>query len=172
MQDDAAVLKAKEALEAGRVADEKLLAQDAKRQEMTRLQKEEAEGLKKQQEQAKQQTEKAKKTDDADSDDKSKKPKRLRNTSGADGRKQLHVAKKNPSRKLKKKDRTRLSQKIQEEQAQHGFQKPIEKVVHEVSIPSFLDAWHLVLIIFHLLHDQPLKPLLLSILPHHLAWAL
>jgi hypothetical protein len=45
-------LKAKEALEAGRVADEKLLAQDAKRQEMTRLQKEEAEGLKKQQEQA------------------------------------------------------------------------------------------------------------------------
>jgi hypothetical protein len=38
------------------------------------LQKEEAEGLKKQQEQAKQQTEKAKKTDDADSDDKSKKP--------------------------------------------------------------------------------------------------
>jgi hypothetical protein len=40
---------------------------------MTRLQKEEAEGLKKQQEQAKQQTEKAKKTDDADSDDKSKK---------------------------------------------------------------------------------------------------
>ncbi|VVM20318.1 Translation initiation factor 2 [uncultured Gammaproteobacteria bacterium] len=103
---------------------------------MTRLQKEEAEGLKKQQEQAKQQTEKAKKTDDADSDDKSKKPKRLRNTSGADGRKQLHVAKKNPSRKLKKKDRTRLSQKIQEEQAQHGFQKPIEKVVREVSIPD------------------------------------
>jgi translation initiation factor IF-2 len=49
-------LKAKEALEAGRVADEKLLAQDSKRQEMTRLQKEEAEGLKKQQEQAKQQT--------------------------------------------------------------------------------------------------------------------
>ncbi len=136
VQDDAAVLKAKEALEAGRKADEKLLAQDAKRQEMTRLQKEEAEGLKKQQEQAKQQTEKAKKTDDADSDDKSKKPKRLRNTSGADGRKQLHVAKKNPSRKLKKKDRTRLSQKIQEEQAQHGFQKPIEKVVREVSIPD------------------------------------
>jgi hypothetical protein len=37
----------------------RILAQDAKRQEMTRLQKEEAEGLKKQQEQAKQQTEKA-----------------------------------------------------------------------------------------------------------------
>jgi translation initiation factor IF-2 len=139
VQDDVAVLKAKEALEAleaGREADEKLLAQDAKRQEMTRLQKEEAEGLKKQQEQAKQQTENTKKTGDANSDDKSKKPKRLRNTSGADGRKQLHVAKKNPSRKLKKKDRTRLSQKIQEEQAQHGFQKPIEKVVHEVSIPD------------------------------------
>jgi translation initiation factor IF-2 len=139
VQDDVAVLKAKEALEAleaGREADEKLLAQDAKRQEMTRLQKEEAEDLKKQQEQAKQQTENTKKTGDANSDDKSKKPKRLRNTSGTDGRKQLHVAKKNPSRKLKKKDRTRLSQKIQEEQAQHGFQKPIEKVVHEVSIPD------------------------------------
>ena len=139
VQDDAAALKAKEALEVGREADEKLLVQDAKRQEMTRLQKEEVEGLKKQQEQAKQQTENAKKAGDVGSDDKSKddkKPKRLRNTLGAGGRKQLHVAKKNPGRKLKKKDRTRLSQKIQEEQAQHGFQKPIEKVVHEVSIPD------------------------------------
>jgi len=29
-----------------------------------------------------------------------------------------------------------LSQKVQEEQAQHGFQKPVEKVIHEVAIPE------------------------------------
>lgn len=133
VQVDEAALKAKEALKAGREADEKLLAQDAKRQEMTRLQQEKTEDLKKQKEQA----ENAKKVGDADDENKSKeakKPKRLRNTPSTGGRQQLHVAKKNPNRKLKKKDRTRLSQKIQEEQARHGFQKPIEKVVHEVSI--------------------------------------
>jgi translation initiation factor IF-2 len=46
------------------------------------------------------------------------------------------VARHNPNRKLKKKDRTRLSQKTQEEQAQHGFQKPAEKVIHEVAVPD------------------------------------
>ena len=40
----------------------------------------------------------------------------------------------NPKRKLKKKERTRLSLKIQEEQAQHGFNKPVEKVVHDVYV--------------------------------------
>ncbi|KAA0448965.1 MAG: FMN-binding protein, partial [Candidatus Thioglobus sp.] len=63
-----------------------------------------------------------------------KKPKRLRNA-GDGGREQLHVAKKT-NRKLKKKDRTRLSQKAQEDQAQHGFQKPTEKVVREIAVPE------------------------------------
>lgn len=141
VQDNESILKAKVALEAGRIADEKLLAQDAKRQEMVRLQKEKEQDLKKQQKATTKQAEEAKKADTTKVDNKqtaAKKPKRLRNVSTTSTRKQLHVAKKNPNRKLKKKDRTktRLSQKIQEEQAQHGFQKPVEKVVHEVFVPE------------------------------------
>ncbi|MDC9726893.1 MAG: translation initiation factor IF-2 [Candidatus Thioglobus sp.] len=141
-----AALAAQAALEVGREADEKLLAQDAKRLEMIRLQKEQAEALKGQQAAVKQEQEEVKKTEEVKAaqpkEDKSaeeKKPKRMRNTaapSGNAGRRQLHVAKHNPNRKLKKKDRTRLSQKTQDEQAQHGFQKPVEKVVHEVAVPE------------------------------------
>ena len=133
--DNEAALKAQAALDAGRDADEKLLAQDAKRQEMTRLQKDQVQAQKEQQEATKQKTkdEAANKTTTPAED---KKPKRLRNTPSSNGRRQLHVARHNPNRKLKKKDRTRLSQKIQEEQAQHGFQKPVEKVIHEVAVPD------------------------------------
>ena len=125
--DNEAALKAQAALDSGRDADEKLLAQDAKRQEMTRLQKEQQEAVKqKAQEEAKKPT--------APAED--KKPKRLHKAPSNNGRRQLHVARHNPNRKLKKKDRTRLSQKTQEEQAQHGFQKPAEKVIHEVAVPD------------------------------------
>ena len=125
--DNEAALKAQAALDSGRDADEKLLAQDAKRQEMTRLQKEQQEAVKqKAQEEAKKPT--------APAED--KKPKRLHKAPSSNGRRQLHVARHNPNRKLKKKDRTRLSQKTQEEQAQHGFQKPVEKVIHEVAVPD------------------------------------
>ena len=125
--DNEAALKAQAALDSGRDADEKLLAQDAKRQEMTRLQKEQQEAVKqKAQEEAKKPT--------APAED--KKPKRSHKAPSNNGRRQLHVARHNPNRKLKKKDRTRLSQKTQEEQAQHGFQKPVEKVIHEVAVPD------------------------------------
>jgi translation initiation factor IF-2 len=128
--------KAKQALEDGLAVDEKLLEQDVKRKEMMQKQQQETENLKQQQAQAKQEEEYSKKATDAPEDKEQKKPKRLRNATSADnGRKQLHVAKKT-NRKLKKKDRTRLSQKIQEEQAQHGFQKPVEKVTHEVAVPE------------------------------------
>ncbi len=130
------VAKAKAALEAGHEKDEKLLEQDAKRKEMTQKQKQDDEDLKKQQTEAKQEAENTKKAPE-DKKEEAKKPKRLRNAGspGVGGRTQLHVAKKT-NRKLKKKDRTRLSQKIQEEQAQHGFQKPVEKVIHEVAVPD------------------------------------
>ncbi|ALE52508.1 translation initiation factor IF-2 [Candidatus Thioglobus autotrophicus] len=143
-----AALAAQAALDAGRDADEKLLAQDAKRLEMVRLQKEQADALKTQKDTANQEQETAKTEDKVEEKaaEKSKeakpaedkKPQRLRNTANnkAPGRKQLHVARHNPNRKLKKKDRTRLSQKIQEEQAQHGFQKPVEKVMHEIAVPE------------------------------------
>ncbi|MDG2395688.1 translation initiation factor IF-2 [Candidatus Thioglobus sp.] len=141
-----AALAAQAALEAGREADEKLLAQDAKRLEMIRLQKEQAEALKAQQENTKQEKEADKPKEEKPKEQKSKeekskedkKPKRLRKSTPSGntaGRRQLHVAK-HTNRKLKKKDRTRLSQKIQEEQAQHGFQKPIEKVIHEIAVPD------------------------------------
>jgi translation initiation factor IF-2 len=128
------------ALDAGRDADEKLLVQDAKRLEMVRLQKAQAETLEAQKETAKQAqaqevVKKVEKPKVADKSKEDKKSKRLHNVpSGNNTRKQLHVARHNPNRKLKKKDRTRLSQKVQEEQAQHAFQKPVEKVVHEVAI--------------------------------------
>jgi translation initiation factor IF-2 len=143
-----AALAAQAALEAGRDADEKLQAQDAKRLEMIRLQKEQADALKAQKNTASQEIDvvKAEKPKEAKPAEKpkeakpaeDKKPQRLRNSANnkAPGRKQLHVAKHNPNRKLKKKDRTRLSQKIQEEQAQHGFQKPVEKVMREIAVPE------------------------------------
>jgi len=133
--DNDAALKAQAALDAGRDADEKLLAQDAKRQEMTRLQKDQAQAQKEQQEAAKQKT-KDEATNKTTPPAEDTKPKRLHKAPSKNGRRQLHVARHNPNRKLKKKDRTRLSQKTQEEQAQHGFQKPVEKVIHEVAVPD------------------------------------
>ena len=129
-----AAIKAREALEAGKAADEKMREQDAKRQEMTRLQKEQEAALKAQAEQAKQAQTQPETAEKKPEEAEAKKPKRLRNASEAKPREQLHVAKKNPKRKLKKKDRTRLSQKVQDEQAQHAFQKPVEKVVHTVEV--------------------------------------
>ena len=133
--DNDAALKAQAALDAGRNADEKLLAQDAKRQEMTRLQNDQAQAQKEQQEAAKQKT-KDEATNKTTTPAEDTKPKRLHKAPSKNGRRQLHVARHNPNRKLKKKDRTRLSQKTQEEQAQHGFQKPVEKVIHEVAVPD------------------------------------
>ncbi len=137
-----AALAAQAALDASREAEAKQAEQDAKRQEMIRLKQEQEEAIKAQQQNAKKEQEAAKEEKKAKEEEKpkeDKKPKRLRNAPDAkntNNRKQLHVAKHNPNRKLKKKDRTRLSQKIQEEQAQHGFQKPVEKVVHEVAVPE------------------------------------
>ena len=133
-----AAQKAREALEAGRAADEKMREQDAKRQEMIRLQKEQTEALKAQQEQAKQeqaqeQVKQEQATPAKAADQEEKKPKRLRNAP-TPRRAELHVANKNPKRKLKKKDRTRLSQKVQDEQAQHAFQKPVDRVVHTIEV--------------------------------------
>ena len=43
------------------------------------------------------------------------------------------------SRKLKKKDKTRLSQQLREEQTtQHQFVKPVDKVIYEVKIPEVI----------------------------------
>lgn len=44
----------------------------------------------------------------------------------------------NINRKLKKKSKTKLSQRLQEEQDQHAFQKPVEKIVHEVKVPDMI----------------------------------
>ncbi|MEO1917071.1 MAG: translation initiation factor IF-2 [Candidatus Thioglobus sp.] len=132
--DNEAALKAQAALDSGRDADEKLLAQDAKRQEMTRLQKDQAQAQKDQQTAVKQKAQEETKKPTTAAEE--KKPKRLHKAPNNKGRRQLHVARHNPNRKLKKKERTRLSQKTQEEQAQHGFQKPVEKVIHEVAVPD------------------------------------
>ncbi|WXU00508.1 MAG: Translation initiation factor IF-2 [Catillopecten margaritatus gill symbiont] len=135
-EDEEQAAKAQEALDAGREADEKLLEQDAKRKESTQKQKQDAQDLKNQQAEAKKEAEAKKAPEDKPQE--VKKSKQFRNANaGSPGAKrtQLHVAKKT-NRKLKKKDRTRLSQKTQEEQAQHGFQKPVDKVIHEVAVPD------------------------------------
>jgi translation initiation factor IF-2 len=131
-------IKAQEALKAGQEADEKLQVQDAKRQEMIRLQKEQEQKHKDQKDEANKKTQDPVPVTDSatDSSNKYKKQKRLRNAPVTNKRAQLHVAHHNPKRKLKKKDRTRISLKIQEEQAQHGFKRPVEKVIHEVHIPE------------------------------------
>ena len=142
--------KAQEALEAGRLAEEKHQAQDAKRHGVIKEKKEQEAARQVQKEQqeteAKTQTiavteaeKSAKVKADAPKAKETKPPQRLRNAgtpSTPPRRKQLHVARHNPGRKLKKKDRTRLSQKVQDEQAQHGFHKPVDKIIYEVAIPE------------------------------------
>ena len=150
--DDAAILKAKEALEAGRLAEQKDEEHDAKRNDMVRQQKvknEELQAQKTQKEltEKEEQAKKDKEKLEAEKDqDKKKGPKRLRSTSdSAPKRKELHVAKHNPNRKLKKKERTQISQKVQDEQAQHGFHKHVEQIKHEVLIPETIKISELAL---------------------------
>ncbi|HIL42662.1 MAG TPA: translation initiation factor IF-2 [Gammaproteobacteria bacterium] len=128
-----AAIKAQEALRVGKEADEKLSAQDDKRKEVIRLQKEKEQAQKSINDGAKEKTQETTTEKDAPKK-KTKGAKHQRNESGAGKRKQLHVAHHNPKRKLKKKDRTKISLKMREEQAQHGFNKPVEKVIHDVYI--------------------------------------
>jgi translation initiation factor IF-2 len=150
---DEVVSKAREALEAGRLAEQKDQEHDAKRHEVVRQQKIKTEELKAQDIQNK-----AAKKDELANKDKEKKvevekakedkkqPKRLRSTvKPASRQKQLHVAKHNPNRKLKKKERTQISQKVQDEQAQHGFHKPVEPITREVYIPETIKISELAL---------------------------
>ncbi len=141
--DDDAILKAREALEAGRLSEEKDELHDAKRNDVVRKQKVKNEELLAQKTQnevveKEEQAKKEKEKSEAEkSNDLKKSPKRLRTTpSPASNRKQLHVARHNPNRKLKKKERTHISQKTQDEQAQHGFHMPVEPVKHEIFIPE------------------------------------
>ena len=141
--DNASVLKAKEALEAGRIAEQKDEEHDAKRNDMVRQQKIKNEEIQAQKtlkeladKEEKEKREKEKIEADKQKDNK-KGPKRLRSApEPTPKRKELHVAKHNPNRKLKKKERTKISQKVQDEQAQHGFHMPVEPIKHEVLIPE------------------------------------
>jgi translation initiation factor IF-2 len=155
-----AAAAAQQALEEGRKADEKLLEQDAKRLEVIRQKQLQEQNLKgeqpapieteepkttevvaeakpivKTEEPPKKATEIKKPAKTAED----KKPKRLRTTPSNTGNQRRYNNRggnTGGNRKLKKKDRTRLSQKTQDEQAQHGFQKPVEKIIHEVAIPD------------------------------------
>ena len=149
---DEVVSKAREALEAGRLAEQKDQEHDAKRHDMVRQQKIKTEELKAQKSQNKTSEKNDLTNKDKDKvevekakEDK-KQPKRLRSTSTpASRQKQLHVAKHNPNRRLKKKERTQISQKVQDEQAQHGFHKPVEPITREVYIPETIKISELAL---------------------------
>ena len=150
---DEAVLKAREALEAGRLAEQKDQEHDAKRHDMVRQQKIKTEELKAQKSQNKtsEKDELANKDKEKVEVEKAKEdkkqPKRLKVyvRQPASRQKQLHVAKHNPNRKLKKKERTQISQKVQDEQAQHGFHKPVEPITREVYIPETIKISELAL---------------------------
>jgi len=140
---DEAATKARQALEEGRLAEEKTQVQDAKLHDMVRQKKEQDEKLLAQKTQRENESNEQKqksndKKPEAEKTKSSKKtPKRLRNATATDTkRKELHVARHNPNRKLKKKERTKLSQKVREEQAQHAFHKPVDPIIHEVKIPE------------------------------------
>ena len=150
--DNEAVLKAKEALEAGRLAEQKDEERDAKRNDMVRQQKiknEELQAQKSLKELAEKEEREKREKEKAEADkakEKKKGPKRLRSTpEPTPKRKELHVAKHNPNRKLKKKERTQISQKVQDEQAQHGFHMPVEPIKHEVLIPETIKISELAL---------------------------
>ncbi|MCS5634464.1 MAG: translation initiation factor IF-2 N-terminal domain-containing protein, partial [Candidatus Marinimicrobia bacterium] len=149
---DEVILKAQEALKAGRLADQKDQEYDAKRQDMTRQQKIKNEELiaQKNHKELVAKIQEEKKTTESPVPEKAKEtkkqPKRLRNISGVPSkRRQLHVAHHNPNRKLKKKERTQISQKVQDEQAQHGFHMPVEPITHEVLIPETIKISELAL---------------------------
>ena len=149
---DEEILKAQEALHAGKLADQKDQEHDAKRQDMIRQQKIKDEELKVQtnNKELVSKKQEGKKTTESPVPEKAKEtkkqPKRLRNISGTPSkRKELHVAHHNPNRKLKKKERTQISQKVQEEQAQHGFHMPVEPITHEVLIPETIKISELAL---------------------------
>ena len=150
--DNEAVLKAKEALEAGRLAEQKDEERDAKRNDMVRQQKiknEELQAQKSLKELAEKEEKEKREKEKAEADkaqEKKKGPKRLRSApEPTPKRKELHVAKHNPNRKLKKKERTQISQKVQDEQAQHGFHMPVEPIKHEVLIPETIKISELAL---------------------------
>jgi len=146
-------LQAQEALKAGRLAEQKDQEHDAKRQNMMLQQKiknEELIAQKNHKELAVKIQEEKKTTESPAPEKKAKEtkklPKRLRNISGVPSkRKELHVAHHNPNRKLKKKERTQISQKVQDEQAQHGFHMPVEPITHEVLIPETIKISELAL---------------------------
>ena len=149
---NAEVIKAKEALEAGRIAEQKDEERDAKRNDIVRQQKiknDEVEAQKNQKEivdKEEQEKRDKEKLEAEKAKDKKKGPKRLRSAPDTPPkRKELHVAKHNPNRKLKKKERTKISQKVQDEQAQHGFHMPVEPIKHEILIPETIKISELAL---------------------------
>ena len=150
--DNADVIKAKEALEAGRIAEQKDEERDAKRNDIVRQQKmknDELQAQKTQKDIADKEEQEKRDKEKAESNkakDKKKGPKRLRSApEPTQKRKELHVAKHNPNRKLKKKERTQISQKVQDEQAQHGFHMPVEPIKHEILIPETIKISELAL---------------------------
>jgi translation initiation factor IF-2 len=148
--------EALEALEAGRRKSEEESAKDskrqqivgekieadnaAKRQELEDAQKKEAEALAIKKEEEAQairaaKIKKQKEIREQQEKDKQNRNNRRNNTTNRPGnRPPASRGRKEP--KLKKKDRSKLSQKLKEEQDQHGFQKPVEKIVLDIAIPE------------------------------------
>ena len=138
-----------QALEEGRKKALKERELDAKRQQMLKegREKQEAERIRREEQkklleeqQKQQETEKKQQAKDAKKQAPSKTyrtPEQPRKNAGDSFGKKT---------KLKKKDRSRLSQKLKEEQAQHGFVKPVEKVVLDINVPEMIKVSELALL--------------------------
>jgi len=124
--------KAREALNKGQAQNIEQEEQDKKRKEKIEEQKK----LQQENEANKNKTAKAGASRKYEKDEKD---------TGYNPREELHLSDENHKRKLKKKDRTKLSQKLREDQAQHAFHKPVDKVIHDVPVPENIKVSELAL---------------------------
>jgi translation initiation factor IF-2 len=149
-------LKAQQALEEGRRKAEEERLKDSKRQQIVgeKIEEENAAKRKEQEELQRQKEQElaAKKEEEAQAlrAEKIKKQKEQREQQEKDRKNVRPNNTRAPVRnkkdtKLKKKDRSKLSQKLKEEQEQHGFQKPVEKIVLDISIPENIKVSELAL---------------------------
>jgi translation initiation factor IF-2 len=125
--DEEEIIKAKLSIESGKAAYEKLSNQEAKRIDSILIKKEQE-----QKEEIKKTIEKKPEIIE-DTAKETKKPKHLRNNQ----KEELNTENENiEEHQLNQKFKSDFSKKIEKERAQHSFQKPAEKIVHEVLVAS------------------------------------
>ena len=141
-----ASMEAKKALEVGRQQAEKEREQDVVRKGIVRGKNEELAQKKKEKEDIKKQEEEKISAEKKEKKEQEARAVKIRTQQEQRKKQEKNKQFKNNNRKpafhgrarLKKKDKTKLSQKLREEQDQHAFQKPVDKVVLEILVPEVI----------------------------------